>query len=137
MGFKSVLKKIGEGALNVGASGLLPIPYVNIGASIAKGMIDKDSPFPDPFAAQDFISRVDSIIQAVERIGAASRMTGEQKKAAVVSEAMIIATQSFALGGRKIGDDELMQKAMDQTAQAVAMLVQARVDFMNAIKAEG
>lgn len=137
MGFKSVLKKIGEGALNVGASGLIPLPGVaQTAAQITKMIVDKDHPFPDALAAQDFIGQVDSIIQSVERIGAAAKMTGEQKKAAVVSEAMLIATQSFALAGRKIGDEALMQKAIDGTAQGVALIVQARVDFLNSLKAD-
>jgi len=137
MGFKSVLKKIGEVALVVGASGAVPVPGLQVGSSLLKKIMDPDdTPSTSTLGAVDLISRVDQIIAAVERIGAASQMTGEQKKAAVVSEAMIIATQSFALAGRKIGDEALMQKAIDQTAQAVAMLVQARVDFLNSLKAE-
>jgi hypothetical protein len=141
MAWKSILKAIGENALTVvAASG---VPGVSIGAGIAKSVLNREGvlsdviPYPAPF---DVVGQIDAIIASVERTAAALKanggtMSSEQKKAVAVSEAMTVIASSFALAGRKVGDEALMREAIDQSAQACAMLVEARVKFMNALKA--
>jgi hypothetical protein len=143
MGWKSLLTQLAEGGLTTLA--IAGPPGVSIAAGIGKAALEKNVNIPAtplPADGPDVFARIDAIVAGVEGFAkdlkdAGGTMTPEQKKAVAVTHAFTVFTESFALAGRKVGDEAALKLAMDQAAQAASLAVEARLNFLKSIKVEG
>ncbi len=135
----SLLKKIGldiaEGAAFFGkalitAEGYGPILNAILPPSVSSKITAVEN------AIDPKLKIVDDIIATVEGVGQLGGMTGAQKLDAAAGLAVTAFSDSMSLVGHDVQDQALLDQAKNEFTQAVKLLVQSRVDFLNSLKAK-
>jgi len=135
----SFLKKIGQDiaqAALVGGKALATVdgygPLINaiVSAPVALKAATVEK------VADSSLSKIDDIIKTVEGVGQLSAMSGAQKYQAAGGLAVQVFSDAMSLVGHDVQDEDLLRKAQSEFNDAVRLLVQARVDFLNSLKAK-
>src|ERR1051326_5402385 len=133
----SLLKKIGQDILQaalVGGKALATVEGYGplIGAILPGPVATKINAAEQVADAK--LATIDDIIKTVEGIGQLSAMSGAQKFQAATGLARTAFADAMSLTGHDVQDKDLLAKAQTEFADAIAKLVQARVDFLNSLK---
>lgn len=130
---KTIGRDIAQGAMIGGkaiatAEGYGPLINMFLPASVSSKITAVEH------VADADLAKVDHIIKTVEAVGSLGNMSSDQKFQAATGLARTAFADVMSVAGHDVQDDALLAKAQTGFADAMAKLVQARVDFLNALK---